>query len=68
MAADHKLSTVVFDFMLSAPAGKPQHVLPILLDGIRARSSGMYMPRSRTILRTGKLYVSVEKSIVCSNH
>ncbi|KAM3578985.1 hypothetical protein VKS41_008521 [Umbelopsis sp. WA50703] len=55
MSSDTKISTSVFDFMLSAPSGNPQHILPVILDGIRARSTGMYLNRSRTILRTGKL-------------
>ncbi|KAI9289079.1 Dopey, N-terminal-domain-containing protein [Umbelopsis sp. AD052] len=55
MSADQKISTIVFDFMLAAPSGKPQHVVPLLFDGIRARSSGMYLSRPRVILRTGKL-------------
>lgn len=55
ISPDAKISTSVFDFMLSAPSGNPQHVLPVILDGIRARTTGMYLSRSRIVLRMGKL-------------
>ncbi|KAG0174439.1 hypothetical protein DFQ29_007496 [Apophysomyces sp. BC1021] len=69
-SCSHQYDLIAIEVLSATPTNSPQHILSMLLEGIRQRTPGMQLNRRRNILRSAKLTeISIMKfaEIYCGN-